>query len=135
MQDLHELPAIWFERVWNQKDESAIDEMLESEYKAYGLGPVMTCAEDFKIFHRAYLQAFPDLHFVVDHVIAEGEWTSTRITAAGTHQGDLNGIAPTNNRISVTGIIMARWRNGRLIEAHNSVDMLGLLQQLGVPIG
>ena len=136
MQDLHEMPVQWFERVWNQKDENAIDELLSVDCLGYGLGPVFKGPADFKVFYRKFRAAFPDLHVKTEKVIAEGDWTVLRFTATGTHQGHFDDLAPTNNKFSVDGMVMTRWQNGQIVEAFNSVDMLGLLTQIGaVPSG
>jgi predicted ester cyclase len=44
----------------------------------------------------------------------------------------LMGIAPTNKHATVTGVDIARFQNGKVVEAWASYDMFGLLQQLGV---
>jgi len=131
MQDLHEMPVQWFERVWNQKDESAIDELLSKETRGYGLGPVIQGPEDFKVFYRRFLTAFPDIQVKTEQVIVEGDWTVARIRATGTHTGPLDNIAPSNKSIDIDAIIMTQWSNGQIVHSHNSVDMLTLLQQIG----
>jgi len=131
MQDLREMPVQWFERVWNQQDESAIDELLAKDTVGYGLGPVIHGPEDFKVFYRRFRAAFPDLKVKTEQVVVEGDWTVARISATGTHTGDFDGIAPSNSGISIDAIIMTRWRDGQIIQSYNSVDMLTLLKQIG----
>jgi len=131
MQDLREMPVQWFERVWNQQDESAIDELLAKDTVGYGLGPVIHGPEDFKVFYRRFLAAFPDLKVKTEQVIVEGDWTVARIVAKGTHTGHFDGIAPSKKPIHVDAIIMTQWRDGQIVHSHNSVDMLTLLQQIG----
>jgi predicted ester cyclase len=53
----------------------------------------------------------------------------------GTHQGDGLGVAPTGRRVRVAGIVMARIEDGKIVEAWNNWDQLGLLRQIGAMPG
>jgi steroid delta-isomerase-like uncharacterized protein len=76
--------------------------------------------------------AFPDGRWVIDDVVAEGEKVVLRYTFRGTHQGDLMGIPPTGKAISLTGMSIYRIVDGMLVEFWESLDRLGLYQQLGL---
>src|SRR6266702_392651 len=65
-------------------------------------------------------------------VIDEGDKVVTRITAQETHQGELQGIAPTGKPMTVTGIETMRVSGGKIVEGWVEFDQLGMLQQLGV---
>ena len=79
-----------------------------------------------------YRNAFPDLHFQLEDVIAEGDRVVSRITASGTHERDLPGIPATGRHVSVSGIVIARYEDGKAVEDWVSFDFLGLFQQLGI---
>jgi predicted ester cyclase len=55
----------------------------------------------------------------------------TRITAHGTHRGDLPGIPATGNSLTMTATVMHRIENGKLAEKWSDKDLLGFLQQTG----
>jgi steroid delta-isomerase-like uncharacterized protein len=76
--------------------------------------------------------AFPDLHYSVEDQIAEGDKVVTRYTASGTHQSELMEIAPTGNRVEITGISITRIEDGKIEEIWENYDTLGMMQQLGV---
>jgi len=76
--------------------------------------------------------AFPDGRWAVDDVVAEGEQVVLRYTFRGTHQGDLMGIPPTGKAITLTGMTIYRIVDGTLVEFWESLDRLGLYQQLGL---
>jgi predicted ester cyclase len=42
------------------------------------------------------------------------------------------GIAPTGNRVRVTGIDIDRLVEGKIVEHWSEADLLGMMQQLGV---
>jgi steroid delta-isomerase-like uncharacterized protein len=79
-----------------------------------------------------YRAAFPDLTLTIDHQVAEGEYVVTRWTARGTHDGDLDGIAPTGRSATTSGISMVRVVDGKIVEDYTQWDALGLMTQLGV---
>jgi steroid delta-isomerase-like uncharacterized protein len=88
--------------------------------------------EGYKQFVGYYLNAFPDLHFTTEDEFADENTVVSRWIATGTHQGDLPGMPRTGRQFSVTGMIIARVRNGKFIESWGNWDALGLMQQLGV---
>ncbi|TMI27026.1 ester cyclase [Candidatus Bathyarchaeota archaeon] len=49
----------------------------------------------------------------------------------GTHKGELMGLKPTLNRISVSGISSIRFKDGSAVEEWIEEDGLGLMRQLG----
>ncbi len=70
-----------------------------------------------KRYVTAYRKAFPDARFVVEDQIAEGEKVVTRWTARGTHRGEFLGIAPTGERVTVSGIEFDHIVGGKIDEA------------------
>jgi predicted ester cyclase len=85
-----------------------------------------------KGFISAYRTAFPDVRSVVEDQIAEGDKVVTRWTSRGTHEGDLNGIAPTGKAMETSGVTIERIAGDRIVEVWVAKDDLGMLQQLGV---
>jgi len=55
-----------------------------------------------------------------------------RWSCRGTHRGDLNGIAPTGKQVMISGVSIARFADGKMVEGWVNWDALGLMQQLGV---
>jgi steroid delta-isomerase-like uncharacterized protein len=86
----------------------------------------------YKAFVRQIHEAFPDLHYVLEDQIAEGDKVMTRNVATGTQKGSLMGIDPTNKRAQWAGISIDRIEQGKIVENWVSWDMMGMLQQLGV---
>jgi len=50
-----------------------------------------------------------------------------------THLGDDLGIPSTGRRVTVTGMSMARVRDGQMVEGWNNWDTMALMQQIGAP--
>ena len=77
-----------------------------------------------------FLSAFPDIQWIVDEQIAEGEKVVSRFTWTGTRRGEFLGIPPTGKRVKVWGVVMDVVRDGMLSESRIIMDTMGLLQQL-----
>ena len=122
-----------FEEVWNNKNLSAIDELMAANYVHHDpQSPKFPDGiEGYKQLVNYYLKAFPDSHFTIDLEIQEGDVAVTYWTVRGTHRGDLPTLPATGKTFSVTGISIGRVKNGKFVESWNNWDALGLMQQLG----
>jgi steroid delta-isomerase-like uncharacterized protein len=122
----------WFAEVWNKGNAAAIDEMLSSHTVVHGLGPDLHGAAEFKPFHSAYRNAYPDIAIQIDDLVAEGDMVAVRWSATGTHRGDGLGFRATGRQAQFSGMAFIRVQEGRLVEGWNNFDQLGMLQQLGI---
>jgi steroid delta-isomerase-like uncharacterized protein len=122
----------WFEEIWNKGRASAVDEMLAANGVIHGLQGAMRGPGAFKSFHTAYREAFPDVTIQIDDMVAEGDVVAVRWSGTATHNGNSLGFAATRKRIQFTGMGFARIVDGKLVEAWNNFDQLGMFQQLGV---
>lgn len=126
----------WYEEVWNKKREDVIDEMLSPEIISYGStdDPLQAVkgTEAFKKYWRGMVEVFPDIQVAVESTIAEDEKVVARCAVRATHLGKGLGIPPTGKRIHVTGVRIAVFKDGKLIEAWNNFDYLAVYRQLGL---
>jgi steroid delta-isomerase-like uncharacterized protein len=111
----------------------AVDELCSPEFVNHSAPPgVPSNCEGVKQVTAMFGQAFPDSHFTVEDMIAEGDKVATRKTFHGTHQGEFMGIPPTGQQVSIGLIDIVRIVDGRVVEHWAMGDNLGMLQQLGV---
>ncbi len=122
------------EEVWNKGNLAVADELFAPNYVHHdastpevGRGP-----ESEKKRATHYRTAFQDFRMAIEDTVAEGETVTVRWTCRGTHKGDLGGIAPTGKQFTITGISIARFSSGKMVEGWVNWDALGLMQQLGV---
>lgn len=80
------------------------------------------------------LRVYPDLHLVVEDLIAEEDKVVGRTTVTGTHRGEYMGIQPTGKSVTYSEIFIFRFVNGHVAEIWGVVDVLSQLQQLGVSL-
>ncbi len=123
-----------FEELWNKGNLSLADELFTPNYAHhdpstpdFGRGP-----ESEKKRATLYRTAFPDLQLTIEDIIAEGQTVMARWSCRGTHKGDLSGIAPTGKQVTISGVSVARFTNGKMVEGWVNWDALGLMRQLGV---
>lgn len=79
----------------------------------------------------AYRTAFPDMSVTVTEQDAEGDKVTSSWKVTGTHDGDLMGIAPTGNKVEISGKTVARIEEGKVAEEWHEWDQAGLLRQVG----
>lgn len=123
----------WFEEVWNQQNESAVDAMLSHDCKAHGLGQgdeELVGPEGFKTFHRSFCKAFPDLRVTVLDTIAEGDKVAARWKATMTHQGDGLGFPASGKKTGMEGATVVIIKNGKIVEGWNHMDIGSLFAEL-----
>jgi steroid delta-isomerase-like uncharacterized protein len=120
------------EEVWGRGDEAALEELLAPDFVEHDPLPGQSPdREGHRQILAAFRSAFPDLHVTTEDVVAEGEKVVSRWTARGTHQGELMGIAPTGNGVTIKGIDVLRVAGGRIVERWARSNDLELMQQLG----
>lgn len=84
-----------------------------------------------KQFIVGLCRAFPDLHFKIEDIVAEGDKVAYRLTVSGTHKGQFQGIPPTDKEVSFTSTGISNVVNGKAAEDWIEADIMGLMQQLG----
>jgi steroid delta-isomerase-like uncharacterized protein len=74
--------------------------------------------------------AFPDATISIEEMIAAGDKVITRYIMRGTHEGKMQGMPATGNKVEASAIMISRIENGKLVEDREESDALGLLTQL-----
>lgn len=77
-----------------------------------------------------FRSAFPDIHFTIDTLLAEGDQVAVQYTFTGRHRGKFGELEPTGRNIGVTGILIARLRDSRIESAFSVFDSKEMMDQL-----
>jgi steroid delta-isomerase-like uncharacterized protein len=121
-----------FAEVLNQGRLDLLDELIGEAYTEPNPVPgQLPGAPGIKAKLQALRRAFPDLRFILEDLIGEGERVAARYHWEGTQQGEFMGLQPTGKKVSVRGMDFYRLENGRIVEHWDNVDEIGLLRQLG----
>jgi steroid delta-isomerase-like uncharacterized protein len=129
-----ELFRRWFEEVWNEGKADRIPQYLAKDAIVRTVddeGKGCVGPDGFRPFYDRIKASFPDIKFEVQQVIEEGDFAAGRWTAQATHTGPGMGVAPTHNKLSLTGMAFVRVDGGKIVEAWDEWDRLGLASAIG----
>ena len=121
---------------WGKGDFEAFKELLAPNYVYYfpSRSTKPTSREESIEFGKMMHNAFPDVTFSIEEMIAVGDKVISRFIFRGTHEGESQGIPATGNKIEVSGITIMRIENGKVVEEREEYDTLGEMQQLGMEL-
>jgi predicted ester cyclase len=134
-QENKEKARLLMEEAFGQGKLEIVDEVLDPNFVCYDpnseSGEVRG-ADTIKEEIEWFRSAVPDLTYIVEDQVAEGDKVVTRYTASGTHQGEFFGVAPTGKRIEMSGIQIDRFdESGKMVEEWPEYDLLGAMKQMG----
>lgn len=115
----------WFERVWNQRDDSAIDEMMAEDVWIDGFDPNgerVFGREVFKQGRQEYLAIFPDLVIAVDHVAVDDNQSIAWLTCTSTCDPIIFGISGSPKQVTFNVVAWAELENGKFVGGRNLID-------------
>src|SRR5690242_15720413 len=126
MSTSREVMETWFYRVWTCQDTAAIDELFIPDGEARGLGAnVLIGPEEFKQFHSALCELLSDFVITIDKSMELDDWISAICTLRARAK-------ESGAEIEITGSLTVRIVEGKITEAYNFWDFLGLFGQLGL---
>ena len=122
------------EGAWSKGNLAVIDELLAHNFALRSVPPpgVTPDREGYKKWASLTQVSYVDSQTTVEDIIAEGDKVVTRWIYQGIHKGEIWGIAPTGKQVTMTGISIDRIENGKITEEWIEMDMMGMMQQLGV---
>jgi steroid delta-isomerase-like uncharacterized protein len=124
----------YVDEVWKEENLGIADEVFAEKYLSHQSdGTVLERGpEDVKKFVTEYRSAFSDIENTVEDMIGEDDKVVNRWSLQATHTGDFRGIPATGKRVTINGIGIFRFsEDGKVVESWDSLDQLGMLQQLG----
>jgi len=121
------------QRSWENVNQERLDELYPPDVVWHMPEQELRGIEEAKQYVSTFLEAFPDVSFSVEDLIAEGDKVVSRFTARGTHQGETEEFGPpTGRQLEQEGITIHRIEDGKIVEEWSQYDNLSILQQLGL---
>lgn len=121
----------FMERAFNEGDLAIVDEVHAPGAIDHQEPPGTNFAAHLKAVITMLRAAFPDLHFEIHDMLAEGDIVAFRSTMTGTHRGPFQGLPPTGKPISVAHMHFIRLIDGKTTDLWHVWDVAGLMRQLG----
>jgi steroid delta-isomerase-like uncharacterized protein len=122
-----------YEELFNKGNLAVADELVAPDFLNFDALPGRDRGpESMRSMVMMLRAAFPDLHFTVEELVAEGDTVMGRVTLSGTHQGSFQGMPPTGRSFQQEQMHPVRFREGKAIEHRAVRDDLGMMRQLGL---
>jgi predicted ester cyclase len=115
---------------WNSGDVGAYLDMYNERIKLHA-GPYdFPDKSSVAEMYRGFFAATSDLVLTIDEAFGDGDRLCARYTVTGKHTGELMGVPPTGADISIIGITVMHFQNGRVLERWDIDDSAELFARL-----
>jgi predicted ester cyclase len=115
--------------------ESSYFDFYDNSLIIHGFPPnIPTNKEGFKQFIYSLWRAFPDIRIIFEDIIIEGNKVAGRYYLNGTHNGEFLDIQATGKQFKVNGMTVFSFRDTKIMERWNLVDIMSLIEQLKAKI-
>ncbi|MDF1824964.1 MAG: ester cyclase [Verrucomicrobiales bacterium] len=118
-----QLTGIWFDRVWNGMDRSAVGELMHAGCEVLGLGNTVVGPAGFLRIHESFKNAFDQIYVDVVDLVSEGDEVAGHARFAARHRF-------SGKEVDLIFSFSARFAEGKLIRVRNVIDYTSLLAQL-----
>jgi steroid delta-isomerase-like uncharacterized protein len=119
-----------FQQLINEKNFAVLSD-IAADFVDHDAPPGMTPnVQGIKEFFGRVHAACPDLHVVIDDLVAEGDLVVARNRWCGTHSGTMFGFAATGKTFELKGVVIWRVADGKLCERWAVMDLFGFTRQL-----
>ncbi len=116
---------------WVKGDFEALKEILSPDYVYHNETGQTASLEQLIEQLKKEIKMFPDRTMSNEELIAKGDRVVHRYIARGTHTGEVDGLAPTGNKLELGGIEILRVENGKIAESWEVLNYLSLFMALG----
>ena len=121
-----------YEEGLNGRNLAVADELIDPEFLDREAHPGENRGpESLRQLITMLRTAFPDLHFEIEDLIAEGDTVAGRLIMNGTHEGPLMGMPPTGRVVRQAHMHFVRFRDGKAVEHWGVRDDVSMMRQLG----
>lgn len=87
--------------------------------------------EGMKEYYHKVWRAFPDAKYEFEHVVVDGNEAACMFSITGIQKEDLLGIPPSDKQLRINGMIFFRFKDSKIVERWEIIDLLSAAKQLG----
>ncbi len=114
----------WLMELWSEGKLDAADHLLAADYVRHDPELPLKGPDAYKRFVGVFREAFEDLEFTNEHMVAEGEKVFIRWQAYATLKG--------GKTSEIAGTDLLRIVDGKIVESWPLFDGLGLMRRMGI---
>lgn len=111
-----ELAIAFCDRIWNQKDLTALDELAHPDIFFRSPFGTFEGRDAFEQFLKSWFHAFPDLIVTKLEVVTEGNIVAIHWDTHGSHLGEFKGVKPTGKPIAYIGLSLYKIKDNKIHE-------------------
>jgi steroid delta-isomerase-like uncharacterized protein len=89
------------------------------------MGPAAVAAQFAPLF-----SAFPDWHWEMRNLVADGDYIALHFTVTGTHRRAFQGVEPTGRRVTISEFTFYHLEDGKFAEVWDHADMDAAMRQI-----
>lgn len=126
------------EELWNERRLDVADAIIANECVTHQLlsgvpaDAVPRGPEAIKEHVAGWIASFPDLRFLIEQMVSEGDRVATQLLMEGTHRGAWHGIPASGKKMQIRMLTLHRVLHGKIVEDWVLVESLGFFRQLGL---
>lgn len=124
----------FYEQCLNQYNSDLIPELFTPDVTLHASTGDATGHEAVHRTVASVHAMFPQHHFTVEDVVADGDKAAARWTMTAVNTAPIAGVPPTGRPITNSAIVFYRFRENRIAELWLQMDQAGVLRQIGVPL-
>jgi predicted ester cyclase len=122
-----------FVDAWNDREFARFDALMgDGALLSVGGMKVPCDPAGTRAIAMEWTTAFPDWHFELLGLVAEGDRVVAHVPYSGTFSHPISGVAPTGRFARVDEMVIFRIADGKVAEAWEVYDESGMWRQLGV---
>ena len=115
----------------NKDNETVFKELLADDFESHGFH-VAAGPNGYSDITKQFKILLPNFKVIIKDTVIEGNKIASRGTVSGTHTGQFSDITPTGKQVSFPYMDLWRVENGKFVEGWTVLDVLKLLQELGL---
>lgn len=126
-----------YAEMWSEKDASRIPDLISESFTGDFPEAEETIAghDELEGLMDEFTSAFPDFHVEITDLIESGDTVVAEATYTMTHEGEFNGISPTEREVEIRAMAKFLIEDGKIQEHREYHDRQELLEQLGIAEG
>ena len=125
-----------YDEVFSKWNYAVLPELVSEGFRCHFFTPdISSGPAGIEQFYGNLRQAFPDVKYTVEDMVAEGDRVVVRWTWHCTHEGDFLGIPATGKKATVPGMAIYRLADGKCVERWVELSLFQLSQQLSTKRG